>query len=110
MLAWLDGDAVDEPGRLVRLAVDGETVRGSRVDGHAVHPLAAAALHDSQTVIAQRQGAAKSNEISAFVPLLEHPADHGRREIRRLKVCTVAPGLRFPHADEDRVRRHQPHT
>ncbi|MFD3553784.1 hypothetical protein ACFWWA_17000 [Streptomyces goshikiensis] len=77
MPARLDGDAVDEPGRLVRLAVDGKTVRGSRVDGHAVHPLAAAALHDSQTVIAQRQGAAKSNEISAFVPLLEHPADHG---------------------------------
>ncbi|MFI2207594.1 ISAs1 family transposase [Streptomyces sp. NPDC020192] len=24
--------------------------------------------------------------------------DHGRREIRRLKVCTVQPGLLFPHA------------
>ncbi|MFF0010868.1 ISAs1 family transposase [Streptomyces sp. NPDC005374] len=23
---------------------------------------------------------------------------HGRREVRRLKVCTVEPGLRFPHA------------
>ncbi|MFI7020727.1 ISAs1 family transposase, partial [Streptomyces sp. NPDC050164] len=25
-------------------------------------------------------------------------AGHGRREVRRLKACTVAPGLRFPHA------------
>ncbi|GGL85710.1 hypothetical protein GCM10010095_83170 [Streptomyces anthocyanicus] len=23
---------------------------------------------------------------------------HGRREVRRLKVCTVRPGLLFPHA------------
>ncbi|WP_330291188.1 ISAs1 family transposase [Streptomyces sp. NBC_00576] len=72
--AWLARratDPVDEPGRLVGLAVDGKTVRGSRADGHAVH-LLAAALHDSQTVIAQRQVAAKSNEISAFAPLLEH--------------------------------------
>jgi predicted transposase YbfD/YdcC len=52
---------------------------------------------------------------------------HGRREIRRLKVCTVRPRLLFPHAvqameikrrrthrktgktrDEDRLRGHQP--
>ncbi|MFF3920202.1 ISAs1 family transposase [Streptomyces sp. NPDC001852] len=143
-------DLVDEPDRLTGLAVDGKTVRGSRTDGHAVH-LLAAALHDSQTVIAQRQIAAKSNEIPAFTPLLEKldlhgvvvTADamhtqrehahhivaagghyllvvkgnqqklrkqikrlpwseiplqgrttttgHGRREIRRLKACTVGP-------------------
>ena len=54
-------------------------------------------------------------------------AGHGRREIRRLKVCTVRPVLLFPHAvpghrnqapphppqdrkgrDEDRLRDHQP--
>jgi hypothetical protein len=23
---------------------------------------------------------------------------HGRREIRRMKICTVRPGLAFPHA------------
>jgi predicted transposase YbfD/YdcC len=150
-------DPVDEPDRLTGLAVDGKTVRGSRTDGHAVH-LLAAALHDSQTAIAQRQVAAKSNEIPAFTPLLENldlrgvvvTADamhtqrehahhivaasghyllvvkgnqkklckqikrlpwseiplqgrttttgHGRREIRQLKACTVAPGLRLPHA------------
>ncbi|WP_328430230.1 ISAs1 family transposase [Streptomyces sp. NBC_00443] len=174
LLARLDGDALDdavgawlaryaadpvgEPGdTLVGLAVDGKTVRGSRTDGTAVH-LLAAALHACQTVIAQRQVAAKSNEIPAFAPLLdridlrgvvvtadamhtqrahaEHVitagghyllvvkgnqkklrkqlrrlpwrdiplqarttrAGHGRREVRRLKVCTVQPGLLFPHA------------
>ncbi|MFF3468118.1 ISAs1 family transposase [Streptomyces sp. NPDC002619] len=72
--AWLARratDPVDEPDRLTGLAVDGKTVRGSRTDGHAVH-LLAATLHGSQTVIAQRQVAAKSNEIPAFAPLLEH--------------------------------------
>lgn len=159
--AWLAryaADPVDEPGEtLIGLAVDGNTVRGSRTDGMAVH-LLAAALHGCQTVIAQRQVAAKSNEIPALAPLLDrldlrgvvvtadamHPqrthaehvitagghylpvvkgnqkklrkqlrrlpwreiplqarttgAGHGRREVRRLKVCIVQPGLLFPHA------------
>ncbi|WP_319709484.1 ISAs1 family transposase [Nonomuraea angiospora] len=52
------------------LAVDGKTLRGSRTaDGTTVH-LLAATRHDSQTVVAQRQIAAKSNEIPAFTPLL----------------------------------------
>jgi predicted transposase YbfD/YdcC len=115
--------------------------------------LPAAARHDTQTVIAQRQIAATSNEIGAFAPLLsglelsnvvvtadalhtqaEHARQilaagghyllivkgnqptlhrrlkalpwrhailndrtdergHGRREIRRMKICTVRPGL-----------------
>ncbi|MGW3269309.1 ISAs1 family transposase [Streptomyces sp. NPDC001056] len=161
MGAWLAryaADPVDEPGEtLIGLAVDGNTVRGSRTDGMAVH-LLAAALHGCQTVIAQRQVAAKSNEIPALAPLLDrldlrgvvvtadamHPqrthaehvitagghylpvvkgnqkklrkqlrrlpwreiplqarttgAGHGRREVRRLKVCIVQPGLLFPHA------------
>lgn len=174
LLARLDGDALDDAvgawlarlatdpveapkPALIGLAVDGKTVRGSRTNGIAVH-LLAAALHDSQAVVAQRQVEAKSNEIPAFAPLLE-PLDlhgvvvtadamhtqrehaeqitakrghyillvkgnqkklrkqmkklpwreiplqdrtmdtgHGRREIRRLKVCTVHPGLLFPHA------------
>ncbi|MET9914169.1 transposase [Streptomyces sp. NPDC006476] len=74
MGAWLAryaADPVDEPGEtLIGLAVDGKTVRGSRTDGMAVH-LLAAALHGCQTVIAQRQVAAKSNEIPAFAPLLD---------------------------------------
>jgi predicted transposase YbfD/YdcC len=159
--AWLARyatDPADEPGdTLVGLAADGKSVRGSRTDGTAVH-LLAAALHACQTVIAQQQIAAKSNEIPAFAPLLDridlrdvvvtadamhtqrahaehvitagghYPlvvkgnqkklrgqlrhlpwrqiplqartagAGHGRREVRRLKVCTVRPGLLFPHA------------
>ncbi|MEV5777788.1 ISAs1 family transposase [Streptomyces antimycoticus] len=175
LLARLDGDAlddavgtwiaryatdpVDEPGdTVVGLAVDGKAVRGSRTDDDKAVYLLAAALHTSQTVIAQRQIAAKSNEIPAFAPLLDRidlrgmvvTADamhtqrahaehviaaqghyllvvkgnqkklrkqlgklpwreiplqartiatgHGRREIRRLKVCTVQSGLVFPHA------------
>ncbi|MFD0057339.1 hypothetical protein ACFVHR_26870 [Streptomyces sp. NPDC127168] len=59
LLARLDADTVDELDRLTGLAVDGRTVRGSRADGHAVH-LLDAAFHAIQTVIAQRQVAAKS--------------------------------------------------
>ncbi|MEV7380674.1 ISAs1 family transposase [Streptomyces lydicus] len=159
--AWLAryvADPVDEPGdTLVGLAVDGKAVRGSRTDGSQAVHLLAAALHACQTVISQRQVAAKSNEIPAFAPLLdrialrgvvvtadamhtqrahaEHVigavgpyllvvkgnqkklrkqlrrlpwrqiplharttgARHGRREVRRLKVCPVRPGLSFPH-------------
>lgn len=171
--AWLARyatDPADEPGdTLVGLAVDGKSVRGSRTDNGAVH-LLAAALHACQTVIAQRQIAAKSNEIPAFVPLLdridlrgvvvtadamhtqrahaEHVitsgghyllvvkgnqkklrkqlrrlpwrqiplqartagAGHGRREVRRLKVCTVCPGLLFPHAVQAmEIKRRRTH-
>ncbi|WP_405775290.1 ISAs1 family transposase [Streptomyces sp. NBC_01538] len=155
--AWLAryaADPVDEPGdTLVGLAVDGKTVRGSRTDGTAVH-LLAAALHTCQTVIAQRQIAAKSNEIPVFAPLLDRidlrglvvtagghyllvvkgnqkklrkqlrhlpwkqiplqarttGAGHGRREVRRLKVCTVRPGLLFPHAVQAmEIKRRRTH-
>ncbi|WP_055534317.1 ISAs1 family transposase [Streptomyces graminilatus] len=150
---------IDERGdALAGLAIDGKAVRGSRTDDSKAVYLLASALHASQTVIAQRQIQAKSNEITAFAPLLERidlhgvvvTADamhtqrghaehvitagghyllvvkgnqkklrrqlkklpwreiplqnrttaggHGRREVRRLKVCTVEPGLLFPHA------------
>ncbi|MGN9846569.1 ISAs1 family transposase [Nonomuraea sp. H19] len=142
---------------LLGLAVDGKTLRGSRTGDGAVH-LLAAVRHDTQTVLAQRQVEAKSNEIPAFTPLLsglelsamvitadalhtqaEHARQlvaagghflfiveanqptlhrrlkalpwrqavlndrtdergHGRREIRRMKICTTRPGLPFPHA------------
>lgn len=174
LLARIDGDALDdavgtwlarhaadpveEEKTLIGLAVDGKTVRGSRTDSTTAVHLLAAALHGSQTVIAQRQVAAKSNEIPALAPLLARfdlhgvvvTADamhtqrktakkivaagghyllvvkgnqkkllrqlcrlpwqqiplldrtrncrHGRREVRRLKVCTVEAGLLFPHA------------
>ncbi|MFF2549146.1 ISAs1 family transposase [Kitasatospora sp. NPDC058063] len=179
--AQLDGDALDDavgarPARhstdpigdpapvLVAPAVDGRTVRGSRTDGAAVH-LLAAARRDSRSVIAQREIAARSNEIPAFAPLsarldlhgvvitadamhtrrghaekitaagghylfivkgnqkklckrLKRPPwddiplqdrtthrGHGRSEVRRPKVCTVQPGLLFPHAVQARSGR-----
>ncbi|MCK2213358.1 ISAs1 family transposase [Actinomadura sp. ATCC 31491] len=180
LLARLDGDAFDTatctylatladcgppttdiqlPARtaLSGLAVDGKTLRGSRTPDGVIH-LLAATRHDTQTVVAQRQVEAKSNEIPAFTPLLSHldltgvvvTADalhtqhdhahhviaagghylfivkgnqptllhrlkalpwreailndrtdqtaHGRREIRRMKICTTRPHLPFPHA------------
>lgn len=181
LLARLDGDAIDAAiGTYLAalatdgpptadpptsrtsptgLAIDGKTPRGSRTATGTVH-LLAAVRHDTQTVIAQRQVAAKTNEIGAFTPLLadldlsetvitadalhtqaEHARQilaagghyllivkgnqptlhrrlkalpwrqallndrtdehgHGRREIRRMKICTVRPGLPFPHASQ----------
>jgi predicted transposase YbfD/YdcC len=160
--AWLARHASDPAAEgaveLMGVAVDGKAVRGSRTGERTAIHLLAAVLHEGQTVISQRQIAAKSNEIPAFAPLLERldlrrcviTADamhtqtshaehvitqsghyilvvkgnqkklrrqlrhlpwrevplqhrtreqgHGRREIRRLKVCTVQPGLLFPHA------------
>ncbi|MEN8655280.1 ISAs1 family transposase [Streptomyces sp. 21So2-11] len=160
--AWLARHAADPAGEealeLVGVAVDGKAVRGSRTGENTAIHLLAAALHEGQAVISQRQIAVKSNEIPAFAPLLDRidlhkrviTADamhtqtghaehiiargghyilvvkgnqkrlrrrlrhlpwrevplqhrtreqgHGRREIRRLKVCTVQPGLLFPHA------------
>lgn len=76
-LARLAADPVEEPTpALTGLAVDGKTVRGSRTDGTAVH-LLAAALHESQAVIAQHQVEARSNEIPAFAPLLDGLDLHG---------------------------------
>ncbi|MFI6919992.1 ISAs1 family transposase [Nonomuraea spiralis] len=142
---------------LLGLAVDGKTLRGSRTSDGVTH-LLAAIRHDTQTVLAQRQVEAKSNEIPDFAPLLsgldlsamvitadalhtqaEHTRQivaagghflfivkanqptlhrrlkalpwreailndrtdergHGRREIRRMKICTTRPGLPVPHA------------
>ncbi|MFI7151817.1 ISAs1 family transposase [Nonomuraea sp. NPDC050022] len=175
LLARLDGDAFDTAtcgylaslaacappshrAPLAGLAVDGKTLRGSRITGGTTVHLLAATRHDTQTVVAQRQVEAHSNEIPAFAPLLakldltgmvitadalhtqhEHArhiiaagghylflvkgnqptlhrrlkalpwreailndrtdeTGHGRREIRRMKICTARPGLPFPHA------------
>jgi hypothetical protein len=94
LLARLDGDALDHAigiylarltadphsspphttsrvsrPALVGLAVDGKTLRGSRTGDTEVH-LLAAVRHGDQIVVAQRQIAARSNEIPAFTPLL----------------------------------------
>ncbi|MGK5448328.1 ISAs1 family transposase [Streptomyces radiopugnans] len=139
--------------------MDGKTVRGARrPDGTQVHLLSA--MSEGGLILAQREVDAKSNEITAFRPLLapldltgtvaafdalhsqtehvrflvedkhahyialikgNHPTlqrrlkqlpwrdvplldrtratAHGRDEIRRIKVATVA-GLPFPYADQ----------
>jgi hypothetical protein len=105
------------------VAVDGKTLRGS---GHhpspPVHPLAAMD-HTSRAVLGQAEVDSKTNEITRFRPLLEgldlagrvvtadalhtqrehvdHTRDrgHGRAEIHRLQVTTVA-GLDFPYATQ----------
>lgn len=60
------------PRRRVVIAVDGKAVRGARLaDGRQVHLLSA---YDTTTgvVLAQVTIAAKTNEIPAFTPLLDH--------------------------------------
>lgn len=52
------------------LAVDGKTVRGARVNGGKAPHLLGAVTHTG-VVLAQAQIAAKSNEIPAFIRLLE---------------------------------------
>jgi DDE_Tnp_1-associated len=88
LLSRLDGDALDDAvgawlarhasdpadegaAELVGVAVDGKAVPGSRAGEQTAVHLLAAVLHEGQAVISQRQIAAKSNEISAFGPLLE---------------------------------------
>lgn len=54
-----------------QVVVDGKTLRGARAgDGRAVHVLAAM-LEDSRAVVAQREVDHKTNEITAFAPLLD---------------------------------------
>ncbi|MET8948432.1 ISAs1 family transposase, partial [Streptomyces sp. NPDC004542] len=63
------------PSRPVRaaIAIDGKSLRGAvRADGRRVHLLSA--LRGDGIVLAQREVDAKSNEITAFRPLL-HPLD-----------------------------------
>jgi hypothetical protein len=52
------------------VAVDGKTTRGARTEDAKAPHLLAAVTHDG-IVLAQRQIADKSNEITAFIPLLQ---------------------------------------
>ena len=84
VLARIDGDALDEavgrwlaalsadpvePDAPRAVAVDGKTLRGAKNQAGEQPHLLAAADHDG-TVLAQRQVEGKSNEITAFAPLL----------------------------------------
>ncbi|MEV5012773.1 ISAs1 family transposase [Streptomyces sp. NPDC055692] len=111
LLSRVDGDALDDavgawlarhsrdpvetgPPELVGLAVDGKAVRGSRDGGKSAIHLLAAVLHENQTVISQRQIAAKSNEIPAFAPLLE------RLDLRGHVITADAMHTQTDHAEQ----------
>jgi len=70
--AWLAARTSERPaGSWRALAVDGKTVRGARIgDGRAVH-LLAAFDHLDGVVLGQTVVDGKSNEITAFAPLLD---------------------------------------
>jgi predicted transposase YbfD/YdcC len=70
--AWLPDQDTYPPSRPARtaVAVDGKSLRGAtRADGRRVHLISA--LRGDGIVLAQREVDAKSNEITAFRPLLE---------------------------------------
>lgn len=73
LTAWVAARAPDrdQHDALVCVAVDGKSARGARrADGRAVH-LVAAVDHTTGVVQGQVAVDAKSNEITAFVPLLD---------------------------------------
>ncbi len=153
----------DLVGRRRVLAVDGKTVRGSRGPHGPARHLFAVIDQQTRAVLGQVDVEGKTNEITAFAPLLdtltgidltgvvitadalhtqrEHVADlrvrgahwvltvkgnqprlrrqlaglpwrgveadhrsaqtaHGRREIRTIKIVTIAAGIEFPHATQ----------
>jgi len=58
-------------GAMKKIAIDGKSLRGSR-DGEQKHVhLLSALMHDEKITVSQKRVSDKSNEISAFEPLLE---------------------------------------
>jgi predicted transposase YbfD/YdcC len=74
------------------VAVDGKTLRGSGRPGDQVH-LLAAMTHTGQTVLGQVQVDGKSNEITAFAPLLD------RVDLTGTVVTSDAMHTQRDHAD-----------
>jgi predicted transposase YbfD/YdcC len=75
------------------IAVDGKTARGARrTDGPAVH-LLAAFDHCHGVVLGQTEADGKTNEITAFTPLLD------RIELRDVLVTADALHTQRGHAD-----------
>jgi hypothetical protein len=78
---------------LLGLAVDGKTLRGSRTAEGTVH-LLTAIHHETQTVTAQAQVAANSNEIPAFTPLLSTCSSSKATSPRCCAGSRPCPGAR----------------
>ena len=89
-LAKVDGDGFDDavygylalthaeadgegpcPDGPAGISVDGKSIRGAKDAGTKPPHLVAAARHDTGSVLGQRQVATKSNETTAFAPLLD---------------------------------------
>jgi predicted transposase YbfD/YdcC len=81
------------------MAVDGKTVRGARTDETTAPHLLAAVNHGG-VVLAQRQIADKSNEITAFIPLLQ-PLDLTGFVITSDAMQTQRANARFLCEDKD---------
>lgn len=117
LLGRLDGDAFDnvicaflqarahsrqsgESRRWRAVAVDGKQLRGSRAGGGKAVWLPAARDH-AETVIAQRQINAKSNETPAFIPLLDGlPLEN---------TVVTADAAHTQHANGQWLRNHGAH-
>jgi predicted transposase YbfD/YdcC len=81
------------------LAVDGKTTRGARTDQDSAPHLPAAVTHCG-VVLAQRQVADKSNEITAFIPLLS-PLDLTGMVITSDAMQTQRANARFLRQDKN---------
>lgn len=79
------------------LAVDGKSLRGSRTAVRTAIHLLAAVVHGEKAVIAQRQVDSKSNEITAFQPLLSP------LQLAGTIVTTPRPRTRPTHARQLRT-------
>jgi predicted transposase YbfD/YdcC len=81
------------PGRMRVVAVDGKTTRGARVEDRTQVHLLAAFDHACGAVLGQTQVESKTNEITAFAPLLD------RIDLTDVLVTADALHTQRGHAD-----------
>jgi hypothetical protein len=86
---WLAFQSTDDI-----IAVDGKVLRGSKAAGGKPVHLVSALLHHERTVIGQQQVDKKSNEITAFKPLLE-PIDLNGMVVTADAIQTQVENARF---------------
>lgn len=72
------GDWISQHVRLEAVAIDGKTLKGSKDGDRPALHLLSAVTHKTKVVIAQKQIANKSNEITAAKPLLQDLDLEGR--------------------------------
>jgi hypothetical protein len=113
ILQRVDSDALDaalsgwlaartpppQPGGMRVVAVDGKTARGARTEDRTQVHLLAAFDHAGGIVLGQTQIEGKSNEITAFVPLLD------RLDLADVLVTADALHTQRGHADYLHTRR-----